>query len=358
MINFTVGPVQADDSIRRIGGEQVPYFRTPEFSAVMKENERMFLDLLHAPEGSRAVFITGSGTASMEASIMNVLCEDDRAVVVDGGSFGRRFCELCELYSVDFERISPEFGRALTDDDLKPFEGARGFTAFVVNIHETSTGVLYDLDLISDFCRRNGLLLVVDAISSFLADPLDMGAAGIDVVIAGSQKALACPPGISLIALSPRALARVAAHPSKCMYLDLRSALANGDRGQTPFTPAVGVLLQINQRLREIEERGGVEAEITRTGLLAGDFRRRLAGLPFEITSESLSNAVTPLHPTTAGAKDVVETLKTDYGIWVTPSGGALAQTLLRVGHIGALTVDDNRTLVDALVDMRSRDLI
>ena len=182
--------------------------------------------------------------------------------------------------------------------------------------------------------------------------------AGIDVVIAGSQKALACPPGISLIALSPRALARVAAHPSKCMYLDLRSALANGDRGQTPFTPAVGVLLQINQRLREIEERGGVEAEITRTGLLAGDFRRRLAGLPFEITSESLSNAVTPLHPTTAGAKDVVETLKTDYGIWVTPSGGELAQTLLRVGHIGALTVDDNRTLIDALVDMRSRDLI
>ena len=73
---------------------------------------------------------------------------------------------------------------------------------------------------------------------------------------------LACPPGVSLIALSPRALARVAAHPSKCMYLDLRSALANGDRGQTPFTPAVGVLLQINQRLREIEERGGVEAEI------------------------------------------------------------------------------------------------
>lgn len=358
MINFTVGPVQADDSVRRIGGEQVPYFRTPEFSAVMKENERMFLDLLHAPEGSRAVFITGSGTASMESVIMNVLCEDDRAVAIDGGSFGRRFCELCELYSVDFERISPEFGRALTGDDLKPFEGAQGFTSFIVNIHETSTGVLYDLDLISDFCRRNGLLLVVDAISSFLADPLDMGAAGIDVVIAGSQKALACPPGVSLIALSPRALARVAAHPSKCMYLDLRSALANGDRGQTPFTPAVGVLLQINQRLREIEERGGVEAEIARTGLLAGDFRRRLAGLPFEITSESLSNAVTPLHPTTAGAKDVVETLKTDYGIWVTPNGGAFAQTLLRVGHIGALTVDDNRTLVDALVDMRSRGLI
>ena len=250
MINFTVGPVQADDSVRRIGGEQVPYFRTPEFSAVMKENERMFLDLLHAPEGSRAVFITGSGTASMESVIMNVLCEDDRAVAIDGGSFGRRFCELCELYAVDFERISPEFGRALTGDDLKPFEGAQGFTSFIVNIHETSTGVLYDLDLISDFCRRNGLLLVVDAISSFLADPLDMGAAGIDVVIAGSQKALACPPGVSLIALSPRALARVAAHPSKCMYLDLRSALANGDRGQTPFTPAVGVLLQINQRLR------------------------------------------------------------------------------------------------------------
>ena len=93
MLNFTVGPVMGSDDILAIGAEQVPYFRTPEFSHMMLESERMVLKLAGAPEGSRAVFLTGSGTASMEASVAGLLGENDRALVVDGGSFGHRFVE-------------------------------------------------------------------------------------------------------------------------------------------------------------------------------------------------------------------------------------------------------------------------
>lgn len=202
------------------------------------------------------------------------------------------------------------------------------------------------------------MLFVVDAISSFLADDFDMADLGVDVVIAGSQKALACPPGISLIVLSKRAQKRVEKHPMKCMYLSLKEALKNGERGQTPWTPAVGILRQINARLREIESAGGVENETSKIAAIAADFRKRIQDMPFEIVSESLSNCVTPLHPTTASAYDIFTVLKDEYNIWVCPNGGELQDKVFRVGHIGALTIEDNIKLVDALKDMQKRGMI
>ena len=357
MLNFTVGPVMASDAVRAIGKEQVPYFRTPEFSEVMLENERLVKRFAHAPEGARAVFLTGSGTASMESAIMNVLSPADKAIVVNGGSFGERFVELVGLHGIPYHEIRLPFGHPLTTEHLEPLAG-QGFTALVINMHETSTGVLYDMDMVSRFCKANNLLLIVDAISAFLADPFDMEALGSDVMITGSQKALACPPGISLIVLSPRALERVARSETHCLYLDLKSALKNGERGQTPFTPAVGTLLQINQRLHDIEAAGGAEHEIERVRALATDFRQKVADLPFHLFSLSPSNAVTSLHPTTASAYDIFTTLKDEYRIWICPNGGSLRDEVFRVGHIGALTPADNTTLIEAMRDMAKRGLL
>ena len=216
----------------------------------------------------------------------------------------------------------------------------------------------YDLDLIGEFCKRNKLFLVVDAISSFLADPIDMVKNHIDVMITGSQKALACPPGISVIVLSKNAVERVNSTVCKSLYFDLKSALKNGERGQTPFTPAVGILRQINARLKEIEDDGGVDFEVDRTKKLANNFRERIQNLPFEIVSQSLSNAVTPIHCTTASAYDIFTILKDDYNIWICPNGGDLKDKIFRVGHIGALTEKDNEVLVEAFVDLQNRGII
>ena len=357
MINFTVGPVQSSPEVLAVGGEHVPYFRTPEFSAVMLENEALMQRFANAPEGARTVFITGSGTASMEAAVMNVLTPDDKVLLVNGGSFGQRFHELCQLHCIPFEEIKLDTGKALTADHLADYEN-KGFTAFLVNIHETSTGVRYDPDQIGAFCRRNGLLLIVDAISSFLADEFDMEAMGADVMITGSQKALACPPGISVMVLSRRAVERVEQNPVRCMYLDLKSALKNGERGQTPFTPAVGTLLQIHARLKAIEAAGGVKAETAKIAALAADFRSRIADLPLRVCSESLSNAVTPLMTHNCSAYDIFTVLKDEYGIWVCPNGGEYKDKIFRVGHIGELTVEDNRILSDALHDLVKRGIL
>ena len=122
MINFTVGPVQSAECVKKIGAEDCPYFRTQEFSEVMLESERLVKKFAGAPEGSRAVFITGSGTASMEATVMNVLTPQDRVLVVNGGSFGHRFCELCEVHGVPHDEIKLNVGEQIKAKHLEEVE--------------------------------------------------------------------------------------------------------------------------------------------------------------------------------------------------------------------------------------------
>lgn len=357
MLNFAVGPVPSADEIRALGAQDVPYFRTPEFSAVMLENERLLCKIAHAPKDSRAVFVTGSGTSAMEAVVTGTLTRDDKALVVDGGSFGHRFRQMLELHEIPHTALELAYGTPLTEADLSPFDG-KGYTAFLVNLGETSQGILYDADLIARFCEKNNLFLIVDGISSFLADPFDMEALGAGVLITGAQKALACPPGIAPIVLAPHAVERITNIKAPCMYLDLNALLENGQRGQTPFTPAVSTLIQINKRLQMIEETGGADAEVARTATVARDFRERAADLPFDMRLVSPSNAVTFLHTRTYSAKHIFQTLKDDYGMWVCPNGGANADTSFRVGHIGCHPLSDNALLVAALFDLKRRGLL
>ena len=359
MINFTVGPVQSSEAVRAIGAEQVPYFRTAEFSALMLENEQLLKKFANATEDSKAVFMTCSGSGGMETAIMNCLTKEDKALVINGGSFGERFVELLTLHEIPFTEIKLEHGNALKPEHLAPYEG-KGYTTFLLQKHETSTGVHYDINLVSDFCKRNGCFMIVDTISTFLCDPFDMAALEAGVMITGSQKALACPPGIALMILAPSALSRIEKAKCCCQYLDLKLALKNQKRGQTPWTPAVGVLRQINVRLKEIDAMGGAEAEIRRTAGLANYFRNKLKeyNLPFEIISESLSNAVTPLHPTTQSAYEIFLKIKDEYGMWICPNGGDMKDTVFRVGHIGCLTEADYDKLIEAFLDLREKKFI
>lgn len=354
MLNFTVGPVMCSDDILHVGGEQVPYFRTPEFSSLMIENEDLMLKFSGASEGSKAIFMTNSSTGSMEAVVMNCLNEYDKVIIVDGGTFGHRFVELCDIHEIPRDVIKLRYGEKLTKERLYEYN-AKGYTALLVNIDETSTGVLYDADMIGEFCRDNNIFYICDCVSSFLADPFDMERCGADVMITGSQKALACPPGVSVIVLGPKAIDRVRGSKVRSMYFNLSEALNNMTRGQTPYTPAVGILRQINTRLRDIESEGGPEIEIRRVHDQALDFRTKIKDLPFDLFAEEPANAVTALRPHSTDAYRFFEILKDEYNIWICPNGGDLKNIIFRVGHIGALTHKDNTILVDALRDIKRR---
>lgn len=348
MLNFTVGPVQEPDYVLDIGKEPTPYFRNDSFSSLMIENEILVKRMAYAQEGARAVFLTASGTGAMEAAVMNVFTREDKVLVINGGSFGERFAKICRIHSIPYVEIKVPFEKDLTGDMLEIYSN-KGFTGLLVNIHETSIGKLYDLDLISSFCKKNNLLLVVDAISSFLADSINMKLAGIDVIIASSQKALAVPPGISILVLSPNAIERISNNTAPTVYFDLKEALKDGARGQTPYTPAVSILIQLHRRLQYMAE-GGVELEIQRIGRLARYFRERIVDFPFTIPKTKLSNAVTPLLTQEGhSAYNLFLVLEREFGIWVCPSGGEMKEKLFRVGHIGNLQERDIDFLLEAL---------
>lgn len=351
MLNFTVGPVTPYEDTLLIGSEPVPYFRTEEFSEIMLQNENLIKEFAFAPQNSKAVFLTGSGTFGMECAVINTLTENDKALIINGGSFGHRFTEICSVHNIPFDEIRLNFGEQITEEKLNLYD-KKGYTALIVNVHETSTGVHYDMDVISDFCKRNSLFLICDAISSFGADYYSISDWNIDVTVISSQKALACPPGISVLVLSENALKRIDNINPKNLYMDITSALKNQERGQTPFTPAVGTLIQIYKRLINIKYNGGIEYQINCVKNIADDFRNRIKDLPLEIASHHFSNCVTAVHPLKNNANDIFLTLKNKYKIWICPNGGELKNKIFRVGHIGNLSIEDNIKLINALLEI------
>lgn len=361
MINFTVGPVQMDEETLQLGCNQIPYFRTNEFSQIMKENESLFCEYFDAPENSRVIFLTGSGTASMEAGIINFFTSQDKLLVVNGGSFGERFVQLCEIHEIPFTEIKLEFGTPLTGNILKSFED-KNYTGMVLQLCETSSGVLYDMEMVEDFCKRNKCFLFVDAISGFLADEVSMKKNNINAIITGSQKALALPPSMSFTILDEEAQKRCYLNKVKSLYFNYADYLKNGERGQTPFTPAVGTLLQLNEKLLRIKRLGGISVLNKMARDRACYFRNKIKHLPLRmfVPSDYASNCVTALSPTNPNvdAHRIFEIMKDEYDIWICPNSGELASKVFRIGHIGSIEQDEIDKLVKAFDDLVKRKLL
>ena len=361
MINFTVGPVQMDLETRQMGMEQIPYFRTPEFSAIMKENEEVLCNFFDSPEDSRVIFMTGSGTASMEGGIMNFFTPQDKVLVVNGGSFGHRFVELCQIHEIPFTEIKLEYGKPLTKELLYKYNNS-GYTGMILQLCETSTGVLYDMNMVGEFCKQNECFLFVDAVSGFLADKISMKEMHINAAITGSQKALALPPSMSFTVMDKEAQKRCNTNNVKSMYFNYADYLKNGERGQTPFTPAVGTLLQLNEKLRRMQANGGIAAMNKAAAERAQYFRSKIKNLPFKIFTDSScsSNCVTALTPTNpnVNAHKIFEIIKDEYDIWICPNGGDMAEKVFRVGHIGSITNEEIDKLVMAFEDLAKRNLL
>ena len=343
---FTVGPVMMYPETLRIEGMQQPYFRNPQFSAVMLDIEQWFLESVGAPKGTRFIGLTASGTGAMDASVSNLLDEKDNVLVINGGSFGARFAELCSYYGIPHTDYVIPFGKAFDREEFEKYSG-RGFTALLVNACDTGTGQLYDLDYLGEFCAREDMLLIVDAVSAYLADPIDMERQHIDVLFTASQKALALSPGVSLIALGEKALKRLG-RGRHAYYLDFGDYIENQKRGQPPFTSAVGTMLALHQRLEAIR-RQGIDEAVAQHRRRAAFFRGELRALPVTVPDIPLSNCCTPIVFPEGNAMEVYEALVSKYDIVLTPSGGGLRDKQLRVGHLGNLTIEDLADLIEKL---------
>ena len=351
---FVPGPVPIESHLLAIGTQQLPYNRTTNFSEITHEIEDGLKGLFET-EGSVAL-LTASGTAAMEATVINFLDTTSKALVVNGGTFGQRWCDLCRVHQSPAAEVPVALGQDLNLAQLDDLLSTGEFTALLINAHETSTGHLYDIAAIGEIARQHGVLFVVDAISSICADTFRMDAWHVDVCILSSQKALALPPGLSFVAMSPRAVALLASRQPKSLYFNLKDYLANQHRGQSPYTPAIGVMLQLHQRLADIQTES-LPALVQRHRDRAEHFRRAIKALSFEILPSRSSNALTALHCRNRDAPAVAERLRTHHRIVVAPSGGVLKTKLIRIAHMGAQKPADIVALISALTEIDASPL-
>lgn len=346
---FTPGPVPIEEHLSAIGVKQPPYNRSEEFSAFTHE-VLSGLQYVFQTEGSVAL-LTGSGTAAMEAAVINFLDASDRALVVNGGTFGQRWSDLCSIHSIAYDEIKVPLGTDLDLTDLSERFRNERYSALLINAHETSVGHLYDIEAIGLIARRHGTLFMVDAISSICADQFLMDEWHVDVAILSSQKALALPPGLSFVAMNQRAKARCLRGPPKSMYFNLKNYLANQQRGQLPYTPAIGLMMQLHQRLLDIR-RETLPALVLRHQHRSELFRwviKDHAFAAFTVLPARPSNALTALSCEGLDAFEVVEELRNRHNIVVASSSGNLKSRVIRIAHMGAQDDADVASLIKAL---------
>lgn len=340
---FTPGPVPMSKKILKIGSSQLPYFRNEYFSNIVLECKKNLLELANAPKGSEVIFMTSSGTGAMEATVINLLSKEDHAIIINGGGFGQRFVDICNTHDI------PNFDIKINKDENINFKELNSLNsnAFIINAHETTIGRLYDLNKIGQFCKKNNLLNIVDVISAFVCDEINMRKQHIDALIMSSNKGLALPPGLGIVILSPQAILKL--QEINSIYFNFKSYIHNMQRGQTPFTPAISIILQLNYRLKELRKQTISKAN-NKTKKLANYFRKNIKDLPFEFYVKDMPNAMTTLTSTDGKlATQIIQDFEEKYNIILTPSGGDLKDKIIRVSHMGNMNKKYLNVLINAL---------
>ena len=349
MKQFIVGPVEMYPSTKNVLENGYTYFRTQEYGDMVKDCLSKVAHMMGA-DNSTTIYLASSGTGAMDAVVDYCMGLNDKALVINGGSFGHRFCELLKWYNIPYDSIDLEWDQVIETKDFEPYEN-KGYTALFVNLDETSSGKLYDIQLIRDFCKRNNMYLIVDAISTFLADDYNMGKYGIDVTIISSQKGLCLSPGMSIVSFSQRMVDKInnEGKPNS-YYFDFKPYFRNIERGQTPFTTTVSIMYELNDMLELIEKAGGKDAWIKIVQDKAHYFRKKATELGLKIPDYPKSYTLTPVYLEDVNANEVVKYLRENYQICVNPCGGELGNKMFRVSHIGNTTKADIDELLDKLM--------
>jgi aspartate aminotransferase-like enzyme len=245
------GPTALPASVREAGARQMINHRGPEFAAMLGR----ILDGMKPYFGttSDVAMISTAGSGGLEAAVVNTLSPGDRVLGVSIGSFGDRFAKIAGIYGADVTKLDAEWGYAAAADEIRERLRAMADVKAVLLTHnETSTGVMNPIEELAAAIREESpeTLILVDSVSGLGAVPFEMDAWGVDVVITGSQKAWMAAPGLAMVAASPRAWTAMETARMPRFYLDLRAHRDAAADGQTPFTPAIAVVYQVDEGLR------------------------------------------------------------------------------------------------------------
>ncbi len=347
---FTPGPVEIPARILRALSQVQPHHRTDGFRATYLRTTEA-LRALHGTAGE-VFMLAASGTGAMEAAVVNLLAPGERALAVVGGKFGERWAELLKAYGVPHTLLAAPWGDALAPESLaRALAAEPGITTVFATHSETSTGALFDIAGFAQITRPRGTRLVVDAITSVGVHPLPQDAWGVDVVVCGSQKGLMLPPGLATLSLAPWAHDAIDGARLPRFYFDLRKARQALATGESPFTPAINLVLALEEALAMVAEEG-LDAVHARHRRLAHAVRAGARAAGYALFSSAPSHAVTALTPPAGvDATAVVKRLRETHGMVVAGGQDQLKGRIVRVGHMGAYTLDDMTDVAEALAE-------
>ena len=335
------GPTSLPDAVREAGARQMVNHRGPEFAALQNSIiER--LKKVYKTE-SDVLILTAAGTGGLEAAIVNFLSPGDKVLAVSIGAFGDRFAKIAITYGAEVTKLSFDWGKAAEPAAVREALAAGGpWKAVLLTQNETSTAITNPIEALAATIKAAApdALILVDAISGLGAVPFETDAWGLDVVVSGSQKAWMVAPGLVFISVSPRAWEAAAVAKMPKFYFDLGEHKKSAEAGQTPWTPAVAVMFQLDvalalmeaETLPEIWKRHAAVGAATRAGLTALGFKL-LADPAY--ASDAVTGAWIPEELEWKTFNGKLRKL----GLVVAGGQGALKGKIFRIGHLGHVTV-------------------
>jgi serine---pyruvate transaminase len=349
---FTPGPTPVPPEVLAAMAEPIVHHRGPDFRQIYERTLTRLKDVFRTPDD--VLVFSASGTGAMESAVDNLAQPGDRVAVVVHGSFGERWVAICERHGLDVQAIRYEWGTKPDPDEIGERVKELGVDLVFCQHSDTSTGVVSDVRGIKE--AIGDTTLVVDAVSSLGAVPLEMGEWGIDVVVSGSQKALMCPPGVSFAAVSATAWERV--RQSRSFYFDWKATKKAQDKFDAAFTPAVSLLRGLDVAMSLLLE-DGLEAAFDRHLRLGRAARAGVKAMGLELFSpgDDSSAVVTAVHaPDGVDSDDLLKHLRAHHGVTLAPGQGALKGKVFRIGHIGWFDVFDIAAAL-AAVELSLTDL-
>ncbi len=346
---FTPGPTKVPGAVLSAVGKQVLHHRSPEFSEKVRHVQDELGRLLQTHNDT--LLFTCSGTGMMEAAVANLLSRGDKVICVNNGVFGERWVAICKEYGVEAIDVAVEWGKSIAPAELSSVAAAHPDAKVVFVIHsETSTGALNDIKALAAVLKDHQAAIVVDATSSVGVHEIRMDEWGIDVVVAGTQKALMTPPGLSFVALNGKAWGLVSSSDLPAYYFDFTMTWKRLQRkGQTPFTTAVSLVSGLEVALAMMEKEGW-DNVYSRHACMGKATRAAVKALGFSILPEHPVNGVTVIMcPEGVDANKIVRVMDDEFGVRVAGGQTHLSGRVFRIGHMGGIRERDLAMVIGAL---------
>jgi aspartate aminotransferase-like enzyme len=338
------GPTPVPTDLLLEGAKETIHHRTPQFKKIMQEATELTKYIFQTK--NELFMLTSSGSGAMEMAVSNLLSTGEKVIVLSAGKFGERWEAICKAFKVDAVVIKREYGQTFTPEMVeKALDENPEATTVFTQLSETSTGTVMDVENIAKVVKGKGKLLVVDAISGLLAEPLKTDEWGIDVVVAGSQKGFMLPPGLAYACFSEEALKKVEKSDITKFYFDVKAYKKN----PAPWTPAVNLIYQQKMAGSMLKEEG-IENVWERHRILAEAMRSAIKALNLELFSDRPGNPLTAVKvPAGIDGIKLVSFLRDEYGIVIAGGQGSMKGNIIRVAHLGYMSKFDTIIAISGL---------